>query len=313
MPDPTTPTSQRTSAPRVLVIGATGYLGRAVTERLLQLGHHVVAATRDDEPSPTEREGMSSVHADLRDPASLTAAVTAQVHAVLHLATPLGDQRADEAALEALVAPLRGTGRALVYTSGAWVLGHASGSPHPFHEQSPTNALPLVGYRPGLERLVLDAAADDVRGVVVRPGVAHGRGGGIPALLVDLARQHGTGLHVGEGQVRWPMVHVDDLADLFALAVRDAPAGQVLHGVAEEAVDTAALAAAAARVAGVSGTRSWPLHEAATALGLPFAEALACDQRVSAAATRTLLGWQPHRMTAVADLERGSYRAPHAA
>jgi nucleoside-diphosphate-sugar epimerase len=269
--------------------------------------------SRDGEPTSGAPDGVTTVAADLRDPASLTAAVGPEVQAVIHLATPLGDQQADEAALEAIIAPLRGTGRALVYTSGAWVLGHASGSPHPFHEQSPTTALPRVGYRPGLERLVLDAADDGVRGVVVRPGVAHGRAGGIPALLVDLARQHGTGLHVGDGQVRWPMVHVDDLADLFTLALREAPAGQVLHGVAEEAVDTTVLAAAAARAAGVSGTRAWPLHEAATSLGLPFAEALACDQRVSAAATRELLGWQPHRMTAVADLERGSYREPHAA
>ena len=41
----------------------------------------------------------------------------------------------EEAALEALVAPLRGTGRALVYTSGAWVLGHAEFDPVPNIDQ----------------------------------------------------------------------------------------------------------------------------------------------------------------------------------
>lgn len=315
--NPTTPQTPRLAgshhAGSVLVVGASGYLGRAVTERLLQHGHHVVATTRDGEAPAGLPDAVATVTADLRDPASLTAAVTPQVQAVLHLATPLGDRDADEAALEALLAPLRGTGRALLYTSGAWVLGPNGARTEPFDEQSPTDPLPLVGYRPGLERRVLDAAAAGVRGMVVRPGVAHGRGGGIPALLVDLARQHGAGLHVGDGPVGWPMVHVDDLADLFVLALHHAPAGQVLHGVSEESVDTRALAEAAAHAAGVTGIRPWPLDQAASALGMPFTEALACDQRVSAAATRRLLGWEPQRMTAVTDLEHGSYREPSAA
>lgn len=316
MPD-LTPTLHNPTRPRhpgpVLVVGASGYLGRVVTERLLEQGHDVVAVTRDGEPSSGAPDGVTTVAADLRDPASLTAAVGPEVQAVIHLATPLGDRDADEAALEALLAPLRGTGRALVYTSGAWVLGPSGARTEPFDEQSPTDPLPIVGYRPRLEQQVLDAAAYGVRGVVVRPGVAHGRGGGIPALLVDLARQHGTGPHVGDGHVGWPMVHVDDLADLYLLALADAPAGHVLHGVAEESVDSRSLARAAAHAAGTTGIRPWPLPEAASVLGLPFAEALACDQRVSAAATRRLLGWEPHRMTAVADLEHGSYRDPRAA
>ena len=297
---------------RVLVIGASGYLGRAVTERLLADGHEVLALTRHGEAPGSFPAPVKAVEGDLLEPASLTAAVTTEVDAVLHLATPLGDEAADLAALDALLSALHGSGRPLLYTSGAWVLG-PSKEAAPFDENSATDPLPLVGYRHRLENRVLAAADHGVRGVVIRPGVAHGRGGGIPALLVDLARQHGTGLHVGDGLVRWPMVHVDDLADLFVLAHRGAPAGSVLHGVAEEGVSTRALAAAAAVAARVSGTRAWPLSEATAALGGPFADALACDQVVSSERTRHDLGWQPHRLTGVEELSAGSYRSPNAA
>lgn len=245
---------------------------------------------------------------DLRQPDSLRAAVTPDVDAVIHLATPLGDEAADLAAVDALLSQLRGSGRAFLYTSGAWVLGPSPVDAEPFDEDSPTNPLPLVGYRHRLEERVLSAAEQGVRGVVIRPGVAHGRGGGIPAMLVDLAREHDAGLHVGDGAVHWPMVHVDDLADLFVLALETAAGGSILHGVSEEGVETQELASAAAAAAGVSGVRPWPLPEAAATLGQAFAQALACDQKVTAVRTRAALGWLPSRPTAVLELASGSYR-----
>lgn len=290
---------------RVLVIGATGYIGTVVVEHLLAAGHDVVALLRPG-PKPRGLPDDVAVRAgDLRDPASLVDAVTADIDAVLHLATPVGDEGTDRAALEALLSALRGSGRTLLYTSGTWVLGPTTGSVA--DETSRPRPIALVGYRSSLEELVLSSAEQGVRPVVVRPGVVHGRGGGIPAMLVDLAGEHGAGLRVGEHPVRWPMVHVDDLADLLVLALARAHAGQVLHAVHEPGVDTADLARAAASTAGVDGVRSWPLPDAGRALGGLFAEALACDQVVSADATRLALGWQPRRAGAVADVASGSY------
>jgi nucleoside-diphosphate-sugar epimerase len=290
---------------RILVVGARGYLGSAVAERLSVVGHQVVELAR---PGGARSEGGYERRiGDLRDPASLTAAVTADIDAVINLATPTGDADTDAAAVAALTGPLRGTGRAFVYTSGVWVLG-ATGMPAA-HEDTPTAPIPIVGYRPGIERQVLATAEEGVRATVIRPGIVHGRGGGIPALLVDLARKHEAPLVVADPAVRWPMVHVDDLADLFARVVEHAPAGTLWHGVTQPAVPVRDLAAAAGQAAGFSGEpQVLPLDRAREELGALFADALALDQAVSGERARDRLDWRPRHPDAVTDLRDGSYR-----
>ncbi|MFB6838994.1 NAD-dependent epimerase/dehydratase family protein [Streptomyces sp. NPDC056361] len=283
---------------KVLVLGATGYIGSAVVSRLTLEGHDVVPLVKNAaalHPDVPVRVG------DLTDPASLRAAVTDDVDAVVNLATPTGDEAVDTAALDALLAPLRGTGRAFVYTSGVWVLG-ATGDTAAT-EDTGTDPIAIVGYRPRIEQRVLAAAGDDVRAVVIRPGIAYGRDGGIPGLMTGWAREHGTGRYVGPVSTRWPMVHVDDLAELYALALTKAQPGDLLHGVAWESVPAAAVAAAADIAAGGPGrAEPWPYAEAAESLGAPFAEALALDQVVSGRRAVEELGWQPSRPYVLTDL-----------
>ncbi len=295
---------------RVLVLGATGYIGSAVTERLTAAGHQVVALSRHREHDPRLPHVHQVRWGDIRLPGSLSDAVTPDIDAVVDLANPSGDAAVDAAAIAALVEPLRGTGRALLYTSGVWVLGPTGAEP--VDEDAPTRPIELVLERPEIERQVLAASAHGVRGIVIRPGIAHGRGGGIPALLVELARSHGGGRYVG-APVRWPMVHVDDLADLYVRALERADAEGVIHAVAEEAVPVVDLAAAAARGAGVSGSvEPWPIEQARATLGPAYADALALDQACSGYRAR-LLGWQPHGVPAVEDLSVGSYARARAA
>ena len=291
---------------RALVLGATGYIGSVVAERLQAAGHDVVAMVRPDGDGVEAAPDVPVVAGDLTDPESLTAAVTDDIDAVVHVATPTGDEATDLAAISALLAPLRSTGRALIYTSGVWVLGATAG--RVAEETTPANAIPLVAYRPRIEAAVLDAAGDGVRSVVLRPGIAHGRGAGIPSMLVGWAQEHGEGTYVGEPDVRWPMVHVDDLADLFVAALERARPGAVLHGVAEIGVPAAALAEAAAASAGVGGrVTGRSVQEMAATIGAPFAEALALDQVVSSERTREAVGWSPTRSDAVTDIRNGSY------
>lgn len=251
---------------KVMVVGATGFIGSVVAERLTDAGHQVVALVQAGVTTQGLPAGTEVRLGDLTAPATLTAAMSDDVEGVVHLATPTGEVSVDVAATDALLAPLRGTGRPFVYTSGLWVLGPTG--PAPADEDSAINPLPIVGYRPTIESQVLTSAQHGVRATVIRPAIAHGRGGGIPAMLVGQARACGGGRYVGSADVTWPMVHVDDLADLFVAALERADPGTLLHAVAEEAVAVTALADAAGRAAGVTGTvQAWPLTEPRRARG----------------------------------------------
>jgi nucleoside-diphosphate-sugar epimerase len=150
----------------------------------------------------------------------------------------------------------------------------------------------VAASRPEIERRVLAAG-----GWVIRPGMVHGNGGGlVHGLLTTKAAERGTGVYIGEPGVRWPVVHVEDLAALYlAVATRAAP-GTVWHGIGE----TVRLDAIAAALGGGTAT-SWPLADAQVELG-PLADLFTRDQDVSAAKTREALGWTPVHTSIIKDL-----------
>ena len=69
---------------KVLVTGATGFIGAHTVTRLLQGGHDVAALTRTSAPA-LERAGMKAVRGDVADPADVLRAM-AGCEALMHLA-----------------------------------------------------------------------------------------------------------------------------------------------------------------------------------------------------------------------------------
>jgi nucleoside-diphosphate-sugar epimerase len=113
---------------------------------------------------------------------------------------------------------------------------------------------------------------------------------------------------VGTGLNRWPFVHVDDLADLYVLALDRAPAGTLLLAVNGPSHPVRDVATAASRGAGGGGRiTEWPLEEARKTLGA-YADALVLDQQASGRRAQELLGWRPSRPDVIADIEHGSYQ-----
>lgn len=281
----------------ILITGATGYIGGAVAEAVQAAGHGVHALAHSGEERARVRErGWEAVAGDLREGAALER-VAGAYDAVIHAANTggAGAGEVDAAATRALLRGLGGSGKPLVYTSGAWVLGAGAS-----HEGSPPDPPALVAWRGALEGEVL-AAAPGVRSVVLRPGIVYGRGGGIPGMVA-----RGELPVVGTGAQRWPLVHVEALARLYVRAL-GAPAGSVLHGVSATAImrEIALLGVAAGLCAGV---RAQSLEEARAGLGA-FADALALDQLVSSRRTREALGWEPCAPSPVEEFLAGSYAA----
>lgn len=294
---------------RVFMIGATGYIGGAVTERLREKGHDITALARSDRAVRWLRErGMTPVSGAIEQHEVLQAAA-AGADAVIYAAaefTPEGFE-AENAAVKALLHTLVDTGKPFVFTSGVGVLGNSNSSV--LEEDSPYAPWPLVARRVDTEQAVVAAAGQRVRTVVLRPGMVYGRSGGNGAgLYVQGAARLGVAPYVGDGETRWPVVHVDDLADLYLLALEKASAGDIVHGVAEAVRfrDIADATARGLRLAG--GTISWNAERVQEAFG-PAGAVLAVDQRMAPARAQTQLGWRPFRPGLLAELEQGSYAA----
>jgi nucleoside-diphosphate-sugar epimerase len=96
-------------------------------------------------------------------------------------------------------------------------------------------------------------------------------------------------------------VHRLDAARLFRLAVESAPAGSVLHAVAEEGVPLRTVAEAIGRGLGLPVAAAEPEH-----FGW-LGAFLGIDVHASSRRTRELLGWEPEHPSLLDDLDSGSY------
>ena len=111
------------------------------------------------------------------------------------------------------------------------------------------------------------------------------------AALVGIARDKGVSGYIGDGSNRWPAVHRLDAAPLFRLALEKAPAGSVLHAVADEGVPIRAIAEVITRHLGLPVAAISP-EDAGEHFGW-LAGFLAADRPASSTLTRELLGWHP--------------------
>jgi nucleoside-diphosphate-sugar epimerase len=289
---------------RVFLTGATGYIGSAVADALRGAGHEVSGLARSDASADRLRAmEVQPIRGDFTDPELVSAAARA-AEGVISAATS-NDPAVDASAINAILDGLRGSGKPFVYTSGIWVYGESGD--RILTETSQGKPAAIAAWRPAVDRDVMQASG--VRSVVIQPAIVYGRGGGIPAGLVESARREGAAKFVGTGENRWPTVHVEDLAELYVRALERAPAGTVLLAVAGPSVRVSEIARAASEGAGAGGkVTAWPLAQARQTLGV-YADALALDQQASARRAEELLGWKPFRPGILDDLRHGSYRS----
>jgi nucleoside-diphosphate-sugar epimerase len=303
---------------RIFLTGGTGYIGAAVLDALIRGGHEVTALVRDNEKAAhvTARGGLPVV-GSLGEPASYRVAVDAQdgyVHTAFDGRSGLGPLT-DRIALETILAAAKRTrsagsqtpkDRFVIYTSGLWVLGAAS---EPAAEDAPINPISIAAWRPGNEELVLGAASETLRTMVVRPGVVYGGGNG---LVGDLFKSAMNGLVrvIGDGNNHWPLVYDRDLADLYArLAARPDSSG-VYHANDEGDERVNDIVAAITPYLPVRpDVRHVPLDEARSKIGA-FADALSLDQRARSPRARAI-GWAPSLHSVAGNAARllGEWRA----
>ena len=291
---------------KVVLTGATGFVGSHVLADLYKHGHEVTALVRDDAQADTvAARGATPVVVDLYDRPTV-ARLLSDADGAIHTASP-GDATSanlDSAVVDAVIDAFAGTGKPYLQISGLWIYG-ANPS---ITEASALNAPALVSWKEPIERRVLDATG--MRGVVIVSSVAYGDGGGaIPGLLLGSPRDDaGHLIMLGTGQQHWSTVHAADLADFFRRALENESArGRYVIGNGAHPT-VAELTQAAAVAAGAPGAVPGSDDEARARLGDYFAEVLLLDQGTDAASARAELGWHPSHPSLSDEFRHGSYR-----
>ncbi|MEQ8602526.1 MAG: NAD-dependent epimerase/dehydratase family protein [Marivibrio sp.] len=282
---------------RILLIGGTGLIGGAVLRRLAP-AHEVLALSRRAEGDATlAAAGATPVRGALADAADWAGDLP-PLDALIQCAADFSaeDMGAAEApliaAIEAGALPLK-PGAAALYTGGVWL--YPAGDEVVSDEATGFEPLPAFAWMVDHWRRL--RASPAVRGVCVHPGLVFddaGRGAIDP--LTAALTVGGPVPVCGDPDVRWPMVHADDLADLYARALEGGRAGECFNGVAANGVPVRRIVEALAADRGLPAPTLRPLtpEEARRRFGAS-ADGFARSQRVSAGRARERLGWRARR------------------
>ncbi|GAB2567395.1 hypothetical protein Aab01nite_44940 [Paractinoplanes abujensis] len=285
----------------VFLTGATGYIGSRVLLALSGAGHSVTALVRD--PSRVRGGEARLVTGDMRD-RDLVRGLAAEADAVIATATP-GDASSAEADRDFVGAVLDGLrpGATLVRTGGIWV--HGPGAD--LTEETPLAPPALVAWREEIDNRALTAPG--IRSLLVEPGVVHGYGAGIPALVFAGAQVGDPAALqlIGPGTQHWATVHVDDLADLYVATLTTGATGERFLAVSGDSPSVTALGEVASRRLGLDG-RVVAEDPAGTVARLGgFGEALLMDQQASGEKARRVFDWKPSRPTLLEAFAAGEY------
>jgi nucleoside-diphosphate-sugar epimerase len=285
---------------RVLVTGASGFIGAALCRRLLDDGDDVCALVRR---AGSEPAGTHPQVGDLGDSERLRAIVEQErPDCVFHLAAEIASQR-DAAKVQEV--NVGGTTRLLdgaraaggaprIVFSSTVVTGDAHGAllteDAPLPVETPYGRSKQEG-----ERLVLGSG---LHGVVVRPSHVYGPGGWYANELIKQLRSPGRMAVIGSGENLWDVVHVDDVVEALVLAARDAPAGAVYHVADDEPITFYDFMALTARELGLGAPRRVPAALARIVAGRNAVDAVVRSARSSNAKIKRELGWAPKFPTA---------------
>ena len=290
---------------RIFVTGATGFIGSAIVQELIDAGYEVLGFARSDQGAASLARAGAKVHrGSLEDLESLRTGAAASdgvIHtAFIHDFNNYGPAvEADRRAIETIGTALQKSGRPMIVTSGLALLAPGRLATE---EDAPSPNFPRKS-----EQTAMEFASLGVRASVVRlPFSVHGDGDhGFVPRLIQVAREKGISAYIGDGLNRWPAVHRLDAARLYRLVLEKGSTGARYHGIGDEGVPTREIAEVIGRrlnVPVVSKSQEQSADHFGW-IGMFFGMGVS----VSSSLTTERLGWRPTHDGLIEDLENGSY------
>jgi nucleoside-diphosphate-sugar epimerase len=294
---------------RVFVTGASGFIGLAVTRDLIDAGHQVLGLTRSDAGATALKELRAEVlrgdvenAGDLREGAGKSDAV---IHTAFNhdFSKFVANCESDRKVIETLGDALTGTEKLLVISSGVALAQVAPGA------VGTENDPPLSSKhfaRAASEEAANAIADKGVRVAIVRLSQIHNtEKQGLVTFAIQVAREKGVSVYIGEGKNSWSAAPRLDTARLYRLALEKTGKRATYHAVAEEGVAMREIAEVIGRGLKVPAV-SMSAEEATKHFGW-LGHFAGLDIRSSSAQTRKQLGWEPTGPGLIADLENMRY------
>jgi dihydroflavonol-4-reductase len=224
---------------KALLTGASGFVGGAVLRSLVRQGLELRVMVRPGTDTRyCERLGVEAVAGDLRDAASLRAAVSG-CQALFHVAADYRLWVPDPASMYAtnvdgtaalMRAALDAGLERIVYTSSVAVLGVRSDG-HPADEETPSTVADMVGHYKRSKFLAEEAVRRMCReqglpAVIVNPSTPVGPGDRRPTPTGRMVRDAAAGRMPAYVDTGLNIVHVDDVAQGHWLAFQHGKTGE---------------------------------------------------------------------------------------
>lgn len=302
---------------RVFITGGTGLIGSAIVQNLIAHNHQIIALARSEtSKNKLITAGATPIPGDITRPKKWCADLP-DIDAVIHTACDFSDDMAnmDATLLDHLIPALQRQPDPVrfIYTGGNWMYPQTNTTPTSsasitaVDETTPFDPLPeFLWGLPGIERVL---SAPNLAGIVIHPSCVYDTGekgqSGILARDIQTAQTDNRVTFVGGDHIYQPMVHADDIADLYRLALERAKPGESYIGSAINDVSTREVAEL---IATHFGSENCQIDTISTADAMArfgnWARGLAHNQQLSSAKAIQDLGWSPRHTDFAADMAR---------
>ncbi len=279
----------------VLVFGGSGYIGQHLVRHLVAIGYTVTGFARSEKAAVFLQTLGATPWVGNLDDMRPVLKVVGEADATIWAAQLMLEE--EHRVVSAMLDALEGTGKAFIFTSGTSLMSiptNGDWDERNFAEDEPFEPRRQIAPRLDIEARVREAGAEGVRSMVIRPPLIWGHGGSkIIADFYHSARATGAVCHIGRGLNVYSNIHVDDLANLYGLAIEKGVAGALYFGVSGE-VSYGVLADRIARHLGVP-TRSVSIDEGCQIWDRFMARIVLCScSRQRSPRAREELGWVPN-------------------